>query len=199
MNQYELITDNDEFALSITEINEHLKTDFVSFAADPYLSVMAKAVEKFGENFTKRTFLNKGYRLYLDFWSAIFLLERSPFVEIDSVKYLDADGAEQAVAVAEYYNNFAEFYTNLIFESTFTFPTLSDRVQSVRVEFTAGYGFDSTELPQDLKMAMLNHLAELYANKGDCKNGATPEFMLNNLPDTSRLLYSIYMIREICM
>ena len=199
MNQYELITDNDEFALSIDEINNHLKTDFASISSDPYLKILVKAIEDFGENFTKRAFTQKTYRSYRDFWAPTFLLERSPFVEIDSVKFSDENNVEQTVANSNYYTNFSAFYTNLIFENAFNFPTLSDRVQSIRVDFIAGYGVDNEDIPEDLKMAMLNHLAELYSNRGDCGIKATADFMLKNLPDSSRLLYSTYIITEICL
>ena len=199
MNQYELITDNDEFALSIDEINNHLKTDFASISSDPYLKILVKAIEDFGENFTKRAFTQKTYRSYRDFWVPTFLLERSPFVGIDSVKFSDENNVEQTVSNSNYYTNFSAFYTNLIFENAFNFPTLSDRVQSIRVDFIAGYGVDNEDIPEDLKMAMLNHLAELYSNRGDCGINATADFMLKNLPDSSRLLYSTYIITEICL
>lgn len=199
MNQYELITDNEEFALSIEEVNDHLKTSFTKISADPYLSMLVKAVETFGENFTKRTFTNKTYRSYRDFWQTTYLLERSPFVSIETVTFNDENQVSQTVSDSNYYNNFSAFYSNIIFIDSFTFPNLSSRVQSIQIDFVAGYGIEDETIPNDLKAAMLNHLAELYSNRGDCKNTATADFMLKNLPDSSRLLYSMYVITEICM
>ncbi len=199
MNQYELVTDNEEFALSTEEVNEHLKTSFDSIESDPYLSMLVKAVESFGENFTKRTFTIKSYRLYQDFWKIVVLLERAPFSKIQSVKFDDENNVKQTVATSEFYTTFSSMYSSLIFESTFDFPVFSDRVQSIQILFKAGYSVDDESIPKDLKAAMLNHLAELYANRGDCGIIATTEFMLKNLPDSSRLLYSMYIIKEICL
>ena len=199
MNQYQLVTDNEEFALTVTEVNDHLKTDFTTIESDPYLAMLVKAVETFGEDFTKRTFTQKTYRLYANSWAAIFLLRRAPLIKMEDVKYLDVSNAEITVASSNYYTSFSSMFASLIFESSFDCPTLSDRFQAVRIRFNAGYGIDNENIPKPLKAAMLNHLAELYANRGDCKGSATPDFMLNNLPDSSRLLYSNYIIREICL
>lgn len=199
MNQYELVTDNDEFALSITEVNDHLKTSFTSIASDPYLSMLVKAVESFGENYTKRTFTQKSYRAYIDSWTSVILLERSPLIRVQNVKYLDVDEVEQTVSDTEYYSNFSTFYASLIFKSSFDFPILADQVQSIKIRFLAGYGIDNESIPVDIKAAMLNHLALLYENRGDCGTSATADFMLKNLPDSSRLFYSNYIIREICL
>ena len=49
------------------------------------------------------------------------------------------------------------------------FPTDVDQVpQAVEIIFTAGYGPDTTDVPADVKFAMLNHIADLYSNRGDC-------------------------------
>lgn len=201
MNEYKLQTDNTNLALSTAEVNEHLKTSFTDVTTEVLISAMIKAVEQFGEGYTKRTFLNKTFRLFLDCWPSIYVeLDRSPLVSITSVKYYDTDGVLQTVDAGDYYKTFSHAYSRLVWNDSFVAPTLRSRMQQIEIDFVAGYGATSADLPQALKLAMLNHLALLWENRGDCDTATLKgdvSFFYKNLPNTSRILYSHYTILEI--
>lgn len=203
MNEYQITEDNEDLALSTDEVNEHLKTSITDITKDALMSLLVKAVESFGENYTKRFFTIKTVQTYRNFWGPSYCLERSPFVAIKSVTYNDVDNASQTVAASNYYVNYSSFYTGLFFDgSVFSFPALADRPQSILINFTAGYASDYEEMPKDLKAAMLNHLALVWENRGDCTGTgviANFDFLYKNLPSTSRMIYDTYTIKEISL
>jgi len=43
-----------------------------------------------------------------------------------------------------------------------------DRAGVVSIEYVAGFGPDDTFVPSDIKNALLQHVAALYSNRGDC-------------------------------
>lgn len=99
------------------------------------------------------------------------LLHRPPLIRVDSVRYYDGDNALQTVDPASYYAT-DEQVAELRFVSSFSAPTLYDRPDAVRVDYTAGYapsGSPSStqadyigNVPQALKDAILLGVQLLY-------------------------------------
>jgi hypothetical protein len=62
---------------------------------------------------------------------------------------------------------------------------------------TATGNITANKIPEDLKMAMLNHIAEVYSNRGDCNAGnksACDCGSAMNIPASTALIYKSYKI-----
>jgi len=60
-------------------------------------------------------------------------------------------------------------YSRILPQPNTFWPTdVSDRLQSVNIRFNSGYGDAPKDVPKMLKMAMLQHAAYFYVNRGDC-------------------------------
>lgn len=97
-------------------------------------------------------------------WCRQIEIPLSPVRTVESVKYLDVDGAEQTVDPVNWYFDRTPEGANLNFVSGWSAPTLYDRPNAVRVRFTAGYddpnaaspGSDSElTLPAEAELAVL--------------------------------------------
>lgn len=154
--------------LSLDEVKIHLKIDLTDATQDTYLNLLIDMATAFGEKYTKRTFINTGFTTYRDDFNDSFLLRRSKTSVISSIKYL-VSSVLTTLATSVYdftdVNDFSEIFLKVGQE----FPTDVDEVpQAVEIIFTAGYGADTIDIPADVKFAMLNHIADLYSNRGDC-------------------------------
>lgn len=111
-----------------------------------------------------------------------------PIQSIDSVVYDDADGVEQTLSGSEYYTSLTGF--NPVIKPVDGWPALKDgKPGSVRIEATVGYGVAS-DVPADIKAAMLIRIKEMFANRGESVPGSSG--MVGLSPVTIDALLSPY-------
>lgn len=109
---------------------------------------------------------------YARSWSDCLRLGyRNPVLGISSIKYYDSSNAEQTLASSKYQlDNFGKVaYLDLQ-----EMPSVYDRPDAIRVEFTAGYnGGTETEqraaVPNRVKDAILLRVAALYEKREDAQ------------------------------
>lgn len=90
-----------------------------------------------------------------DFSSDEFDLPFPEIIDVTSVKYLDADGAEQTIDAADY-----ELAGTLLRRAyDITWPSPRSHAEVVRIRYRAGY---QTTVPDDLKSAAMLHVKVLY-------------------------------------
>lgn len=90
-------------------------------------------------------------------------LARPPVVAVESVKYDDADGAEQTLATSAYrVLDLTDGRKSIALPSGGSWPVVRDHGASVRIRYTAGY---QTTVPPELRMTMLFLVAHWYRNR----------------------------------
>lgn len=200
-SSYRVKTDNTTIPFSLAEVNGHLKESFTDLSTETYLKVLMQAVKQYGEQLTGRTFLNKTFLNYRSHWEYQFELRQSKLVSITSVKYVDEDGTTQTVSSANYSTTLDDDYSTLYFVDDYIYPSLnSNNPQRIIIEFIAGFGTAETNIPMNLKTAMLQHLAQLWKWRGDCnpaEKASLEGFLDKHLPPASKLIYSMEKIIDI--
>jgi uncharacterized phiE125 gp8 family phage protein len=124
-----------------------------------------------------RCLINQGWRLSLCDWPACRFI-RLPFPDVSAVtvKYFDADNAEQTVSGSLVQLLDDELGTFVRFSDDFAFPSVfDDRGDGVKVEFTAGYGESATDVPQSIRTAILLMVAHWYNNREASTEGQQSE------------------------
>jgi uncharacterized phiE125 gp8 family phage protein len=177
-------------------IKQHLRMIPSDTSEDDYLTLLSNVVYKYAEKYTKRTFLTTQFRTFRDtFLGCCFVIRRSPLQSIESIEYL-IDGVWLTLSTDLYYYTLENDFSRILptHNTNDYWPLNIDcRQQSIRIDFTAGYGDDYTSIPPDLSLAMLQHIARLYESRGDCDDAGCSAA----LPATSRAIYDIYRIRDI--
>ena len=180
--------------LTLTEVKTHLKIAITDCSQDDYLNLLIDMATDFGEKYTKRTFINTGFTTYRDDFNDSLLLRRSKTSAIASIKYLVSDVLTTlATSIYDFtdVNDFSEIFLKV----DQVFPVDVDAVpQAVEIIFTAGYGAAATDVPADVKFAMLNHIAFLYSNRGDCAGDCSGA---GAVPSTVKSLYDKIKIIDI--
>jgi uncharacterized phiE125 gp8 family phage protein len=109
----------------------------------------------------------KQYAEKLSGFSDKIELSNPPVISVDSIKYLDADGAEQTVDVADYVL-MQDDYVPYIFPAS-AWPTdIADRPDAVRITYTTGIDIEDSppdEVPEDLKQAMRLMIGENFETR----------------------------------
>jgi len=180
--------------VTLAEVKAQLNIPLADTSKDAYLNLLIDAATAFGEKCTKREFINKTFRTFRNTFADCKELRRSHVSVINSIEYL-LDGVFTAVTSTVYGFTDVTGFSHVFLEEDQSWPTDVDNVpQAIKIEFVAGYGPDDTDVPADIKLALLNHIAMMYSNRGDCScdagNAAT-------LPATTKALYDKIRIMDI--
>ena len=185
---YKVTTAATSTPVSLAEVKTYLK--ITGSADDALLTQLIKAATDFAEDYTKRSFINRTLTTYRDEFTDEIELRRSPLASVTTVKYL-VDGSLVTVADSVYYNTLETDFSVIALEDGQSWPTGGDvRQQSVEIIFVAGFGADSTSVPEDIRTAIMQHVAALNENRGDCT-------LQEALPQASLLIYNQNRILDI--
>lgn len=109
-------------------------------------------------------------------------LYRAPVIQVNSVRYYDADNVLQTISAADYYFT-DEQVPQLMFASTFITPTVYNRPDAIRIEYVCGYDPEgsppSTQIdfaanvPSSLKDAIILGVQMLYDDMAPADREAT--------------------------
>lgn len=174
---------SERFGLSITteptvelwttaEVKEQLRID-VKFD-DTLVGNWNTAARKWAEAFTGRTFVNTTYSLRLDQfpsatwrsnsqYSNAISLPRPPLSSVTSIAYLDTAGASQTLTVTTDYVAYSVHEPGIITPAYGTsWPSTYPVPQAVTIAYVGGYGSAATNVPMQIRQAVLIIVGEMY-------------------------------------
>lgn len=88
-----------------------------------------------------------------------------PVIQVDAVKYYDADGVLQTDTLSNYDITGTQFATVVSPAEGFNWPTTADRADAIRIEYTVGYGASAGDVPQTLRHALMLLIGHWYDNR----------------------------------
>ena len=107
---------------------------------------------------------------------------------IVSVKYIDSDGAEQTLAPTALSLTASSFAGWLFPAYGERWPSACCTPGSVRVRFIAGYGDTAADVPEDIKLWMVAHAAQLLNSPDGLTDGSfQPSPFLEGLLDAHKV------------
>lgn len=195
---YEVITAPVSLPVFIDTFKNHAKAN--SSVSDSLLNLYLAAATKYGEQLTRRDFINRTYKTFRDVFPGTqvfnlnslansgnvgFEIRRSKLQSVTSVKYLK-DDVLTTVASSVFYNTFENDYSKILTLNNQAWPTDADnRLQAIEIEFVAGFGKDDTFVPECIKEAIMLHATQMLQNKGDCDDLN----VLDTVPAAAKAIY----------
>jgi uncharacterized phiE125 gp8 family phage protein len=162
-----LITPPSSEPVSLAEAKAHLKVDTTDDDA-PIASLIAAARVR-AEWHSGRALVTQSWTLWLDAWPENGLVE-IPLPPLQSVTQVATYALDDTMSVLDpslYQVDAASAPARLALKGIFAPPLANLRaVNAVQIAFTAGYG-GADAVPQPLKEAILQIVADLYAHRGD--------------------------------
>jgi uncharacterized phiE125 gp8 family phage protein len=176
--------------ISLALVKTHLKIELVDVENDAYLEFLITAATNFFQNYTNKITINTTFRTFFDQFRQSFELARSKLNTLLSFDYL-VNGSWVTIDSTMYAVTYEENYSRLYFPTFDVIPTDKDDLfQSIRVNFIAGYGDTDSSVPSDIKLGLLNHIADMYENRGDCGDCSCID--IESLPPLTRDIYIKY-------
>lgn len=186
-DHYNLVSTPRDLALDVDFIKKNVEIAFSDNSEDLYLSQLARGVIAFFEKETGVVLLNSTVELLTNQFRTCcpIVIRRKPNVVITSVEHL-VDGSFVIVDNTIYYLTQSDFWSTLQpFEDQDWPDNTDNRLQAVKVTFTVGYGANLSAIPEDIQIGLLQHIAALFENHGDCDCG-------DIVPELTQLIYNRY-------
>lgn len=149
-------------AVSLAEAKETLRIESADTSLDVTITLSIKAITLEAEHYLNRSLVSQGFRQTLDAFPSAIQLEYPPILSVTSVKYRDSDDVEQTLDPADYLLDSVSEPSYLVPASGTAWPSTYARVNAVMVDYTSGYGIDSTTVPENIKNYILVRLQEQF-------------------------------------
>lgn len=88
-----------------------------------------------------------------------------PVIQVNAVKYYDADGTLQTDTLGNYEVTGTSFASYIGPAEGFDWPDTQDRSDAIRIEYTIGYGEASSDVPDTIRHALLMLIGHWYDNR----------------------------------
>lgn len=142
---------------------------------DALIEELITTARESAEKYTRRSFITTGWRLRLDSLNGVrkVQLHRSPVQAVTAVTYTDESGDTQTVP-AENYTMQTNGY--VVRHLDYTWPAaIRTRPGVISIDFTAGYGAATTDVPAGIRAALKFYVAHLWESRKPGDDADMPE------------------------
>lgn len=180
-----------EPVVTLDEALLHLRVD--GYEESSLVQGLVEAATAHAEAFCRRRFVTQRWRLTRDaFPTGAIVLPHPPLASVESVAYVDQDGALQVVPPADYVVRTAETPGEVAPAYGTSWPSARAEPDAVRVEFTCGYGA-AVAVPEAIRRAVLLVTGSLYRDR----ENASP-VALTRIPTSAEWLLGPFVVRRFC-
>jgi uncharacterized phiE125 gp8 family phage protein len=148
-------------AVSLADAKDALRIDQDDSSFDTQIAIWVAGITQEAEHITGRAFVNRAMRVTLDGFSDSIKLS-APTASVESVKFVGVDLVEYELDPADYYADTVTEPGYAIPGRGKAWPATAPGVNTVTVDYTAGYGPDATTTPPSAKLYILARLVEQW-------------------------------------
>jgi len=174
------ITDAAVEPISVTDFKTNTKVDGTGEDAST-IPLYIGAARRHFEAKTDRILMTQTWEEYYDYAPSYVYIQKAPLQSVTHIKYLDEDDVEQTLATASYTVDTKGVCPRI---KIIDKPTVSDKINNFWVRFVVGYGDASTDVPQDMIMAVTYMASHFYENRLPIVSGT----VVNEVPMTFKSL-----------
>ena len=173
--------------LTLADAKAHLRISHAD--DDDYISKLIMAARRAIEQRTGLRLITQGWSLFVDAWPAspALSLQLAPLQAVDDVIAYGEDDAPSTFDAAHYYLDAASHPARVVLRDGRTPPRGGRPINAIEVRFTAGFGASPTDVPGDLRQALLLTIAHWFDHRGESDGGGLP-FSAIELVDPFRVM-----------
>jgi uncharacterized phiE125 gp8 family phage protein len=155
--------------VTLEEAKAHLKVD--TAYDDALITALIAAARARAEWHTGRAFVTQSWVLWLDGWPHGNCVEipLPPLQAVTSLTTYASDDAATVLDASLFQVDIASSPARVTLKSPAVIAN-TRKLNAVAIAFTAGYGDAASDVPQAIRTAILEMIAELYTNRGDLES-----------------------------
>lgn len=185
---YKQIAKANSDIITLDDLKLYLKID--QDEEDDILTVMLNAAIKTAEKLTNIDLLETTYENYRDTLNGDLTLRRGKFNSLSKIELL-VDGVYEEVDAADYEVIDNEVFGEVVDNGITDNSDISHK--AVKITFKTGFSATGSLVPDDLRTAIMQHVASMYENRGDFDTADA----MHLLPLTAKLIYQNNLVIDI--
>lgn len=177
---YRMVTPPATEPVGIGALRSHLGLDPDDASMDSELEAFEKAARRAIEQYCGLSIIDTVWEATTSVLAEVTPLRKRPFSSLASIKYVRASDGEILTIPATTYHvlPYEQLEGAVYLGEGQSWPDdAAVRANAVRITFTAGFGTDEADVPDDIRQAILMTVANFDANRGDCSDSAPQERM----------------------
>jgi len=152
--------------VSVAELKANLRLNDTTWDAT-VLPLLIEAARQAVENECNRALINTTFQQFYDEWPysseyPYIELVRAPVASVSSIKYIDTDGDEQTWTASNYRVDMWSQPARVELAYAQSWPAIRQIVNSITIEYVAGYGASSASVPDALRQAVLMLASDMF-------------------------------------
>ena len=181
--------------VTLAEVKAHLKIDGTD--EDTLLTTLITVARQAVEDYTGRALITQTWQVFYDRFPDVYYdncrisesgdrpynyyqdygkarqidIKKPPLLSITHIKTYANDDTATIFSASSYqvstYSGVAPTYGRVTLKDGVSFPYFTRNSDGIEIQFVAGYGAAS-DVPDQLKQAILTLIAFIYENRGDC-------------------------------
>lgn len=186
--RYALTTPPTAEPLTLADVRPHLRIDDDDVSQDATLLILISAARRYAENYTGRSLMVQHWTAVADCFPGSYLvpvpgigyasatlltrtsddllikLLRGPVTAIDSITYVDVNGAAQTLDPSTYIFDSSDLVQRIAPAYGAVWPQARPQLASVKITFTAGYA-NAAAVPATFRNWMLVRIATAFEHR----------------------------------
>jgi len=137
---------------------------------DSYIDSLVKAAREQIESFCSRALLKQTWRMTLDSFPCFGTgidIPVNPLIAVNSITYVDTNGVTQTWDSSQYQVDTSAQIGRIVPAYAVVYPVTRYQINAVTIEFDAGYGELTANVPESFKLAIKLMVAHWYFNRGE--------------------------------
>lgn len=186
MSTYILSSKVDADVVTLVEAKEFMRITFNN--DDALIQTLINAAVKYAEKYMNRDLLTTTWENYRNLDIQDMTLRRGGFQSLTKIEYL-LDDSYELLADTEY-----KFSIGGVFGVICEIDVPNADVncnKSLKITFKTGFGDTGSDIPEDIKLAIKNHVSFMYENRGECSENKMA------IPVISQIIYDSYKIVDL--
>jgi hypothetical protein len=172
----------------VLDVKSQLELDADDSTKNTQIELYITAAREMVEEYTGLALITQVWKLTLDHWpndrqqwwsgtrqgsvdelmqsgrASQVLLPRYPLRSVDTI---NSDGVAVTIATV-FIVDTQQKPGRLIVKRGYTWPVVLDNANGIDIQYTAGYGQDSSDVPASLRLAIIQMAAYMFEHRGDC-------------------------------
>jgi uncharacterized phiE125 gp8 family phage protein len=153
--------------VTLAEVKAHLRVGHAD--EDALLSGLIVSARRVLEQQSGLCLISQGWSCFRDSWPVGHSLELplSPVIALGDVKVYGEDDTAAAIDPAHYFLDNVSRPPRLVLRDGRIWPPPGRAANGIEIEVTAGFGTAASDVPQQLREAILLMVAHWYGSRGD--------------------------------
>ncbi len=170
--------------VTLTEAKLHSRVDGTT--EDALITALIVSGRELAEKFQNRAYITQTLEVTYDGWpnGTIITLPMPPLIDVVRIRYYDTDNNDDDMDAADYFVDTDSEPGRVSLAYDAAWPSIQLRpINGVQIRFEAGYGALATDVPQNVKDAILLYVNYRYHNRESEREDAPVQFYNLLWPD----------------